>query len=156
MIVPVRDPNEQLSLIAYLASKCGTTPGALVGQMPFELVAVWQRGKPCGAMLFNNFRTFSVEMTAAGEVGWLTLDTIRFMFSYPFEQLGVQNLLLMCQRDNAKARDIVKRLGFREMCALENGQGAGRDTIMYAMARGRCAWLSQKRVRNGQKCTEAA
>ena len=61
--------HERATLVAYLASKMGTTPAALVGAMPFEVVAVKRDDKPMGAVLYTNLRPPSIEMACAGEPG---------------------------------------------------------------------------------------
>jgi hypothetical protein len=153
MIVPAQTIEEKVVLVAYLASKIGTTPQALVGQMPFEAGKVVRNGKPMGAVLYTNYRQHSIEFSAAGEPGWMTRATIRQMFSYPFEQLGVYTLLALIKRSNSTARTISRGLGFGELCVIPAGDFKADDIILYGMARDKCPWIAGRRGTSGRKHT---
>ncbi len=145
MLKPARTLEERSVLAAYLASKIGMTPQALVGQMPFEAAAVLRCGRPMGAVLYSNFRGHSIEMVAAGEAGWLTRATIQAAFAYPFIQLGCWTVLTMVSRSNAASRELQRRLGFTELCAIRTGAGKSEDIILYGMTRDKCLWISPER-----------
>lgn len=145
MIVPTATDEERLTLIAYLSSKIGVTPGSLVGQMPFEIVAVTRLGKPVGAVLYVNYRGNSIEMACAGEAGWLTPGNLRSIFSYPFHQLNCNVVLSMVTRANEKARKFNRELGFRELCMIPSGTSKDGDTLLHMMTKAECKWLRQVR-----------
>lgn len=140
MIIPATTVEKKVVLAAYLASKLGTTPQALVGQMPFEAGEVVRNGQPIGAVLYTNYRKTSIEFSAAGEPGWMTRATIRQMFAYPFEQLEVITLLALISRINSTARTIAKDLGFIEFCVIP-GECRQEDVMLYGMSRDKCAWV---------------
>lgn len=142
MIRATRNQQERQALLAYLAGKVGSTPQALVGSMPFEVAAVYRAEQPVGAVLYSNFRGHSIEVTAAGEPGWLTRATIQAAFAYPFLQLGCWTVLTMINRNNAASRELNRRLGFTELCAIRTGPGKCDDIILYGMARDKCLWVS--------------
>jgi hypothetical protein len=152
MIIPATTIEEKAVLASYLASKIGTTPQALVGQMPFHAGKVVRDGRPLGAVLYTNYRKTSIEFSAAGEPGWMTPGTIRQMLSYPFEQLGVITLLALIARHNSTARAISRGLGFAELCVIP-GESKPEDIILYGMSRDKCAWIGGKRGKARHKNT---
>jgi len=167
MIQPARTMEEKSAVLAYLASKIGSTPEGLVGHMPFEATWTLLNGQPRGALLYTNYRvgSNSIEMSAAGESGWLTMKVIKAMFGYPFRQLDCWNLLIMIKRNNTISREISKRLGFTELCVIECGSGKINDTILYSMTRDKCRWIETKAKsvskmngasHHGQECTKSA
>jgi RimJ/RimL family protein N-acetyltransferase len=139
VIVPARTHDERATLVAYMASKLGSTPLEIVGNVPFEIVAVKRDDRPMGAIMYYNFRHNVIEMSWAGEPGWLTRGTIRDIFAYPFQQLGCRTVLGTVRRDNHKSRELAQRLGFKEVGVIEEAFGEGVDGVLYSMHRGRCA-----------------
>jgi hypothetical protein len=140
-VSPARTINDRGSLVAYVASKLGTTPQALVGAMPFEVVAVQVGGKTLGAVIYINYRGSTIEMAAAGETGWLTRSNIRDLFAYPFKQLGCWTVLSIVARRNAKAREFNKQLGFTELGVVANGPSKDDDSIVHTMTKPQCKWI---------------
>lgn len=140
--------EEKAFVVAYLAAKIGSTAQALVGQMPFEVATMSRLGKPMGAVLYTNYRTYSIELTAAGEPGWLTRANIQAAFAYPFCHLGCWTVITMVSRNNTESRELQRRLGFTELCVIETGHGKSADIILYGMTRDKCHWLpmAQNRV----------
>ncbi len=136
-----RSIEEKAVLAAYVASMIGTTPQALVGSMPFEVASVTRSGRPVGAVLYTNYRKHAVEMTVAGEPGWISRGGIQAAFHFPFVQLGVWNVLTMVNRNNAPARELNRRVGFTELCVIETGGHRGEDIILYSMTRDKCFWI---------------
>lgn len=140
MIESAQSPEERMMLVSYLASKIGVAPAALVGQMPFEIVAVKNGDKAVGAVLYINFRDTSIEMACAGERGWLTKGNLRELFEYPFYRLKVETVLSMVVRRNKEARAFNTKLGFTELCVIPSRMRE-TDTILYGMTRSQCAWI---------------
>lgn len=136
--------EEKAVLAAYIASKIGTSPQALIGQTPFEVASITRHGRPMGAVLYANYRKHSVEMTVAGEPGWISRGSIQAAFHFPFIQLGVWNVLAMVNRNNAASRELSRRIGFTELCVIETGGHRGEDIILYGMTRDKCLWISDE------------
>lgn len=141
MIRRAEGAAEKAVLVAYLGERIGVRGQALVGQMPFEVFRVERSGRPAGAVLYTNFRESSIEFTAAGEPGWMTRQTIREMFAFPFVELKVWNLLALIKRGNRVARETSRGLGFTELCVLESGGAKRDDIILHNMTRDKCRWL---------------
>lgn len=146
-MIEMARPEEKQSLATYIATKIGISADTLVGAMPFEVLVAWRGAKPCGAILYTNYRHPLIEMSCAGEPGWLTRDNVRGMFTYPFVQLQCWTVLALISRSSTRTRDITKRLGFTELCALQSGIRTA-DAILYGMTRPECKWLGMEEIRN--------
>ncbi len=67
--------------------------------------------------VFHNYDKAAgvIELSSASkDPRWLSRETIRLMFSYPFDQLGCQMVVLRVSEKNARMRGIAKRFGFTE------------------------------------------
>jgi RimJ/RimL family protein N-acetyltransferase len=141
VIVRPDTPEDRAFVVSYIAGKIRTTPEALVGQMPFEvLAAVGSDGSLLGAVLYTNFRDQSIEMTSAGTPGWLTRTHLREFFGYPFNQLGVRRVTGIVHRKNKHARNINERLGFKLEGVCRHGFKDG-DAMIYGMLKQECRWI---------------
>jgi RimJ/RimL family protein N-acetyltransferase len=136
------DIAEKEAALAYVAERIGTNAHALVGTMPYEIGVVSRNGKPMGAVLYSNYRKHSIEITAAGDPGWITRGAIQRTMHYPFIQLGVWTLLALVNRNNTPSRELCRRIGFTELCVIETGGARGRDLILHSMTRDKCLWLN--------------
>ena len=143
MMRPAASVEERAVLLAYIAGKVGVMPANLIGTLPFQVASVIRDGRPMGAVLYTNFRQYSVEMIVAGEPGWITRAGIRAAFHYPFEVLGVWTVLAMTARNNAASRELQKRIGFTEQGVIPMSRVRSEDMILYSMTRDRCRWLAQ-------------
>lgn len=156
MIQPARTDKERELLVAYIASKIGTSPRDLVSTMPFEVVATTgKNGDATGAVLYINYRGTSIEMACAGEPGWLTRQNLRGLFAYPFNQLGCYTVLSMVKRRNKVARAFNEKIGFVTLGVIECGGPSGEDTIINSMTRPQCRWLSAEAEAAPMQITKA-
>ena len=134
-------------LVAYIASKTGTSPAQLVGQMPYEIVATTDHaGRPNGALLYINFRRSTIEMACAGEPGWMTREHLRQMFTYPYVQLKCWTVLATVERRNTKSRTMCQKIGFTELCVVKNSADKREDSILYGMSRPECRWIADSKI----------
>ena len=140
MIAAARTPEERTFLVSYIAAKLKLTPRDVVGDMPFEAIAAVKRGKVLGVVLYVNFRGPTIEMTCAGEPGWLTREHLRGFFAYPFEQLKVRRVTGIVHRKNKHARSINERLGFKLEGVCKHGFEDG-DACVYGMIKQDCRWI---------------
>lgn len=141
MIIRPEASDDRAYVVSYIAEKIRTTPDALVGQMPFEvLAAVGSDGRLLGGVLYVSFRRTDIETHWAGETGWLSRAHLRGFFSYPFDQLGVRRVTGIIHRKNKTARKIAEKIGFKleGVCrhAFENG-----DAMIYGMLKPECRWI---------------
>lgn len=105
--------------------------GALYGALvEFLAVRIWGKIKPMphgtamavahqgaivGGALFNNYDpdTGTVEISAASDnPGWLTRPILWEMFSFPFNQMGCQAVILRVDPDNSRLARILAAYGF--------------------------------------------
>ena len=64
--------------------------------------------------VYHEYRHPSVEMSfAASGPRWATRDTIRYLLSYPFDQLKVKRITAICRRRNRKIRRLIEGIGFK-------------------------------------------
>lgn len=140
-LVTTAEPKLRRALLRYLAQRVDSSVEDLVGDMPFALGAITRAGCPLGAVLYTNFRGATVEMSVAGEPGWLTRPAVRDMFAYPFETMGVWTVLSLADRGNRESRELMKRLGAQELGVIKTGPDKAGDKVLCTLTRDRCVWL---------------
>lgn len=98
-------------------------------------------GSPWGAVLYERFNGSSVFVHVAGLPGWCSRNVLKYIFDYPFNQLGVSKLIGFVDSSNLAARNFDAKIGFiPETTILGAGRG-GSDLIVYTMTREQCRWL---------------
>jgi RimJ/RimL family protein N-acetyltransferase len=128
-------------VVSYIASKVRTTPQALIGPWPFEvLAAIGSDGSFRGGVLYNNYRDPAIETHWAGEPGWLTRENLRGIFAYPFTQLGVRRVTGIIHRKNRRARKAAEKIGFKLEGVCRHGFKDG-DACVYGMTKAECRWI---------------
>jgi RimJ/RimL family protein N-acetyltransferase len=135
--------NQRELVAAWVASR---VKGMSVPVDKYEAIGVLRGTELIGGVIYSNFKDLpyggsAIEMDCAGEPGWLTRHTLREFFRYPFCQLQVVRITTMVAKANRRARDLNKRLGFKEEGCVRNGFGGGRDMIIYGMLRPECRWI---------------
>lgn len=143
MILPAQNDDEKSIILAYVASKIGTTPSDIVGTMPYTAIATMRGGQLLGGVIYTNYRHASIELSCAGEPGWLMPKDLKGLFSYPFIQLGCFTIITTVTRRNERARKFNEKLGFEHLCVVECGGLKSEDTILYKMTRPKCRWIDQ-------------
>lgn len=79
-------------------------------------MAVHAGGVLLGAALYNNYFKAhgTIELQAAADSPrWLSRRTLRELFSYPFQQLGCQAVVMRTDADNMRTQRVAWRYGFR-------------------------------------------
>lgn len=141
MIVAAETHDEKQAVVAYIADRLGASPEDMVGAMPFEVVATMSRdGRLKGAVLYTNYRSDCIEMTCAGEPGWLTRDAVKAFFAYPFVQLGCRRVSALAARNNKASRALAEKLGFKLEGVIRQGFTTG-DAMLYGLLKTECRWL---------------
>jgi RimJ/RimL family protein N-acetyltransferase len=100
-------------------------------------------GHVLGAFVFHEYRSAyrSIQMSFAGEAGWLSRGFLRFVWRYPFEQMQVRRVYGCIAATNAKARETARRIGGTEEAVLRLGFGDD-DLVIYRVLKEECKWLS--------------
>jgi RimJ/RimL family protein N-acetyltransferase len=97
----------------------------------------------CG-IVFHNFEPDSgvIEISAASTSSrWLTRETLRKMFAYPFEECGVQAVIMRCDPDDAALRRMLTAYGF-EMYVIPRLRGRDKDENVFILTDDN--WASNK------------
>ena len=117
----------------------------------FYISAVNESGQFLGGVAYSNFTAFDCCVDIASTSPYfLTRDTLRAFFSYPFLQLGLKRITGIVREDNARAMSLDLRLGFTPEGSLRNYFG-DRSGIIMGMLREECRWITlPKDITNGQ------
>ena len=121
----------------WAASRIGTdTFGAC------EAVGVLRDEKPIAAVVWHAYRHPMIEVSfAADRPDWATRGLLKELFAYPFGQLGILRINAVIDSSNEKAARLLKKLGFKLMCTLEEGGESG-DVDLYSMHKRECKYWS--------------
>jgi hypothetical protein len=110
----------------------------LMGREPdraFAALGVVRHGQLVAGVVFHNYRPeISVEITiAATSPLWALPDTMRRLFSYPFEQLKVPKLLCVVGRKNKRCRKFTEGLGWKLVGTIPQEYDGKQDACIYYM-----------------------
>jgi len=93
-------------------------------------------------VLYNNWEERNVSMHIASvSPKWATLGSLRTVFAYPFQELGVHRVTAATRENNAKARSMLARLGYKQEGELRQYYETGESDIIYGMTRDECRWI---------------
>ena len=98
-----------------------------------------------GVVGYDGLNGASVVMHMAGEPGWIDKSMLHAAFDYPFNEMGVNQVLAFVPSGNEAALDINRRLGFEVVTELEGAHPDGSLFVMR-MTRDNCKWLSPRRT----------
>lgn len=69
---------------------------------------------------------------AADTPKWLTKDTMREMFAFPFDQVGCQSVVMRCAVDDKRMGRILPAVGFKKFI-LPRLRGKNEDEAVYIL-----------------------
>ena len=134
--------DNQARLGKWLCERTGGTyvPGA------GTYIGLERNGNLCAVVGYEDFNGASVRMHVAAENGrrWMVKDYLWFCFYYPFEQLGVKQIIGLVSSANKQAFDFDMNLGFKHVATVPNACPDG-DMLILTMNRAECRFLSIKR-----------
>lgn len=136
--------NPQDELIAWAEPFMGIPAGS----MPPETVAlgiVDDTGKIRCVWAFNAFYSHyaSVHIASDGTKAWLTRTTVRCVFGYAFEHLGLERLTAIIPAARVPAQILALKLGFEFEGRTRCGADDGSDGIVLGMLARDCRWLKE-------------
>lgn len=73
--------------------------------------------------------------------GWADRDTLRQLFGYPFNQLGVQAITVLVPYDNLDSLHLATKLGFKPTAIVPFAARGGVPLVILQMYRQDCGWL---------------
>ncbi|WP_020095745.1 hypothetical protein [Methylobacterium sp. 285MFTsu5.1] len=83
----------------------------------------------------------SIAIHTAGFVrDWANRDLIWASFHYPFVQLSVKRVFGQVQASNARALEVNRKLGFKEVARIPGVFSCG-DLVVVSMHRDECRWI---------------
>ncbi|ULQ46941.1 GNAT family N-acetyltransferase [Flagellatimonas centrodinii] len=110
----------------------------------FTTIGVMKDGRLVGGFLYNNFRGYDLDISTAGETGFLTRRTLRACFAYPFEQLNCRRVTALVSKRNRASRRVVSGVGFRLEGVARQAHFTGADLCIYGMLKNECRWINGK------------
>ena len=119
--------------------------GALIGRHEWWkpiAFGVTRDGELIGGVVYDNYRGHDVEMSCAGQPGWLDRWLIRRFFEYPFVHLGCHRVTALVKESNEHALDFDKRLGFEVEGFHPKAAGTQEGMYSLGMLRENCRWLN--------------
>lgn len=100
-----------------------------------------EAGDLLGGVIYSDFTGTSIRIHMAGiRPGWATPLLLWMAFDYPFNQLGVNQLLGSVRSTDEHVLDIDRRLGFKEIFRIPYAVPDG-DLVLLSMSRADCKWL---------------
>ncbi len=113
-----------------------TSPGA-------KAIGVVKQGRFVAAVTYERYNGANIEAAIAAEPGarWADRAVLRGLFSYPFEQLGVEAVTLLVALDNLASLNLATKLGFAQVAIVPFAAPAGVPLVILQMYRDQCRWL---------------
>lgn len=114
-----------------------------------QAMAVVEDETLIAGIIFHNYEPDSqvIEISAASTSSrWLTRQTLRKMFAYPFEECDCQAVVLRCDPEDAHLRRMLTAYGFK-MYVLPRLRGRDKDENVFILTDD--AWASNKFQRRG-------
>lgn len=94
-----------------------------------------------GVVLYKNWSSGDIEMVCAGEPGWVTPKTMKFVFDYPLNFLNCNRVTCIAHRKNKAMRDYLMRMGFT-LEGVKRKALNGADLCFYGLLKGEAQkWL---------------
>ncbi len=113
-----------------------------LGGDKFATLGIMDEGELIGGAIYHQYTGHMMEISlAAISPKWCSKKTLRAIFSYPFEQLGVTRMNAICDKKNKKIRKIMERIGFKQEGCLRKALPNGHDAIFYGMINTECKWI---------------
>ena len=119
-------------------------PGKLRDFGNCQTMAVFEDGELIAGMVYHNYEPEAgvIEISGAGtSKRWLTRQTLRKMFAYPFEECGCQAVVMRCDPEDAALRRMLTAYGF-ELYVIPRLRGRDKDENVFLLTDD--AWASNK------------
>lgn len=99
-------------------------------------------GSISAVVVFRNFSESNCEMLIAsdGRSRWATREFIGTCYRYAFNQMGVDRVTVIIERDNEKSIRLCRRIGHLVEGILRKWS-EGKDAVIMGMTREECKWL---------------
>ena len=101
-----------------------------------------KNGRIVAGVWYEDYNKVSVTTHIAVEEP-LTRRYLNVIFDYPFEQLGVKNIIAPVISDNDLSIAFVKKLGFQEKARLLDVFPTG-DLLFFVMTKDKCRYIGER------------
>jgi hypothetical protein len=99
-------------------------------------------GRLLGGVIYQQFLKRSIVIHVAGfDPHGLSRDLLWAIFDYPFNRLGVEQILGFVPTTNTRALEFDKKIGFKPVTRIPDVVPGG-DMIVISMRRNECRWLA--------------
>src|SRR5215831_503277 len=128
---------------------------SLRGTGPFKAIGIIDdQGDLIAAVLYHNWvpeaGTIELGIAALPRRNWMTRETLRVVFGYPFEQLGCQMILHHIPADN---EPVLRQLAAGGYMLIRVPRLYGRDQDGVLALLTRETWSTSKFIRRGDSAT---
>ena len=110
----------------------------------FIAIGMVKNGTPIAGVVYHDHerKYGDIQMSIAStDPGWCTKRSLGVFLGYPFLQLKCNRVTAVCHQRNKRARDFLKRVGFKEEGVLRQKYHP-RDAVVYGMLKKEAAkWL---------------
>jgi len=112
---------------------------------PSVSIGVQRDGEIIAAAVYHDLRQGQIEASIAAIFSrrWASRSVLHALFAYPFNQVGVNRLLVQCSEANKKAMKMNRQLGFTQEGRLRQLY-APHDAVLWGMLREECQWIKEK------------
>lgn len=137
MIITSKDPKAKEIMHWFLK-----TQGVDVYYEGFQALGrLSMEGKLIGVVGYNGFYGKLCNIHSAGIGNWICRRLLWMAFDYPFNQLGIVQLIGPVASDNAKALKLNEHLGFERLYTVKDGHAPGVDIIYMGMRKEQCRFV---------------
>ncbi|QCL83912.1 N-acetyltransferase [Agrobacterium pusense] len=110
---------------------------------PFTAIGFEIGGQLVAGVVYNNFRTHDIQLTAfSTDNRWLSKNSLRTIFSYPYIQLGCVRTTAVTGRANKRTRKLLQGLGYKLEGVHPKAVDGKQTAISYGMVREDCRWIT--------------
>lgn len=94
------------------------------------------------SVLYTRYRGTDIEVHIhSTDKRWCNRRTLRYIFTYPFVQLGCRRVSAVTDPANPAVCHFLKRIGFIEEGRKRQSLPGNKDEIMLGMLREECKWV---------------
>lgn len=113
-----------------------------LGLQPCTAFGIIRNGQITGGIAFNNYRKFSVDMSAVLDCA-LTRAELRTLCDYAFNQLDCKRVTAITGKKNKKARKALEIIGFKLEGVHPRGLDGREDAMSFGLLKETCKWIKQ-------------
>lgn len=112
------------------------------GLRPCTTFGVVRNGQIAGGIAFNNYRKFSVDMSAVLDCA-LTRAELRTLCGYAFNQLDCRRVTAITGKKNRQARKALEIIGFKLEGVHPRGLDGREDAMSFGLLKENCKWIKR-------------